>query len=183
MPPPNARRDAIETIAILLPLAVGVAVAFIPNLVYAPIQKVAIFFLLGLCPAVLLADKATTRFQLKLPGMVFTAGGAAAILFGLMFWLDRLSKPEEQIALYEIFDASGNPYPLQVAEFEVHRDRHTALTPSYFTDRNTIILIFPQQLPEADISIKDPLTQRTVRGTVSYTGSRTNKLTIGKELK
>lgn len=173
----------VSVLAILVALGVGVAVVFVPGLVYTPPQKVVVFFLLALCPALLLADRASARFEMKLPGMVFTATGAAAILFGSLFALDHLAKPQQQIAVFEVLDDLRNPYPLDSSEFRLHPDHSTGLVPTRFIDGSTLVLMFPQQLPAVTVSLTDPLSRKTYRGTITYAGNLTSDLIVGKDLK
>lgn len=175
--------DMVRIVVLVLILFVGIIVALSPSLVYAPTPRVVLYFLISLLPAILFGAEATSKFQFKLPGFCFTTAGVFAACLGTLFVLTNLSKPEEKIAVFQVFDENGQAVPLDwdgALEVPI-TDR--GLTVSRFVSGNTVILIFPEQVSEVELRIKRLSTGPAFSGTVGYAGSRTSKLFLGKQLK
>ncbi len=175
--------DMVRIIVLALIMIVGAIVALSPNLIYAPTPRVVLYFLVSLLPAILFGAEATSKFKFELPGFCFTTAGVFAACLGILLVLTSLSKPEEKIAVFQIFDENGQAVALDwdgAVEVPI-TDR--GLTVSKFVLGNTAILIFPEQVGEVELHIKRLSTGPTYSGTVSYAGSRTSKLFLGKQLR
>ena len=175
--------DLIRIVTMLLILALAFYVALAPNIVYAPVPRVILFLLVALLPAILLGAESATRLKLELPGLVLTATGAAAILFGMLFLLNYLAKPQEQIAVYQVVDENGEAVPLDWDGAIDVSPSERGLSITRFVEGNTVILVFPEQVAQAEIRIKKSRSAPAYSGQVNYAGSRTLKLKLGNDLK
>lgn len=165
-------------------LAVGIYVALSPQVVYAPAPKIVLYCLISFLPAILFGAEAAAKFELKLQGFVFSVFGAAAVALGTLILLTYLSKPEQQIAVFHIFDEDGQPVS--------NLDRHGAvevplsnsgLSVTKFIDGNTLVLIFPEQVGECVIRVRPLPIGKTYVGKVAYAGNRESSLAFGNQLK
>src|SRR3954471_6139111 len=95
----------LRIIVALACLGLALFVALSPTVVYAPAPKVILYLLVALLPAILFAAELTAQFQLQLGWFVASAGGAAALVLITLVLLTHLTKPEEQIAVFEIVNA------------------------------------------------------------------------------
>src|SRR5437879_1660646 len=99
--------------AIIIILFLGLYVALSPSVVYAPTPRVVLFLLIALLPAILFGAEATSALRLEWPGFLLSTTGAAAVCLGLLWVLNHLAKPEEQIAVYYVVDEKNRPVPLE----------------------------------------------------------------------
>jgi hypothetical protein len=175
--------NIVRIIVMILILGLAVFVALSPNVVYAPVPRVILFLLVSLLPAILLGAEGAARVKIKLPILILTATGAAGFLFGLLFFLNYLAKPEEKIAVYQVVDEKGNPVTL---DFDGAIDvsvSERGLSVTRFVEGNTVILIFPEQVGQAEIQVKKSPSDVIYTGQVNYAGTRTSKLKLGSDLK
>ena len=186
IPPPDPGKERREMIlfwvrvgATVLVLLLAVGVTFFPNLAYAPAPRVILFMLVALLPAILVGAEATTKFEFQLPGLLITAGGTFAAVLIVFFLLNYYAKPEQQIAVYEILDEDGQAAKLDHVEAKANKQ---GLSATLYRQSNTIILIFPEQLPEVTVVVKKAFDGPEYRGTVGYAGSRTAPLKLGTDL-
>ena len=171
-------------IIVFLILALGLYVALSPSVVYAPVPKVVLFCLISFLPAILFGAEAASKFNLKLPGFAFTTAGAAAVALGTLLLLNHLAKPEQQIAVYRIVDQQRQPVLGLDREGAVEIQlSNQALVVTKLIDGNNLVLIFPEQIGEADVLVKPVLTGPTYFGKVSYAGNRQSELMLGRDLK
>ena len=84
-------------------LLVGLYVSISPELVYAPTPRTILYLLVACLPAILFASEAAASFEMRLPGFIASAGGAAAVTFLGLFLLSHFSKPDTQIAVFHIY--------------------------------------------------------------------------------
>ena len=174
---------SLRMIVIVLILALGIYVALSPAIVYAPTPRIVLYFLICFLPSLLLGAEASSRFKLKLPGFAFTTAGACAVCFGALILITNLSKPEEKIAVFQVYDESNEPVALDWSGALTVPVTSGGLSVTKFIDGNTVILVFPEQVGKAEIRIKKSYSSPTYTGEVTYAGSRTAKLTLGKDLK
>ena len=158
-------------------------VALSPNVVYAPAPKAILYLLVALLPAILFAAELTAQFQLQLGWFVASAGGAAALVLITLVLLTHLTKPEEQIAVFEIVDDAEQPVSGldRTGAVQVPRTAN-GLTITPLVDGNSIVLIFPEQAPVVDLLVRPVLNGPVYRGRVSYAGTRKMKLVLGRDL-
>lgn len=176
--------NVVQTIALISILGLAIYVVFAPNVVYAPTSRIVLFLLVALLPAILLGAKgATTKVDVKLPTFLISATGAAALFLAALFFLDYLSKPEEKIAVYEIIDEKGEPLAVDWDGAIKVSVTERGLSVTKFVDGNTVILIFPEQVGQAEMQVKKSPLDVTYTGHVNYAGTRTLKLKLGDELK
>ncbi len=164
-------------------LGLAIYVAVTPHIVYAPVSRVVLFLLVALLPSILFGVEAAAKFKLKLLGFVVTASGIAGFLLTLLFVFDYLAKPEEKIAVYEVVDESNNPVSLDFDGAINVSITKRGLSVTKFTDGNSIVLIFPEQVGQAEIHVKKAPSGSRYSGKVTYAGARTLKLRLGKELR
>ncbi|RFM32171.1 hypothetical protein [Chitinophaga silvisoli] len=175
--------NTIRIIAIIAILMLGIYVALSPGLVYAPAPRIILYFLICFLPSLLLGVEASSRFQLKLPGFVFTTAGGCAICFGALVLLNHLSKAEEKIAVFQVFDEHNEPVFLDWKDALKIPPTPNGLTITKFIDGNNFIAVFPEQVGKAEVQIKKSPTGPLYVGDITYSGSRTSKLVLGKDLK
>ncbi len=175
--------NVIKIIAIILILALGLYVAVSPDLVYAPTPKIILYLLISFLPALLLGAEAASRFKLKFRNFVFTTAGACAVCLGVLVVLTYLSKPQEKIAVYQIYDENKIPVALDWSGAINIPVSHQGLTVTNFVEGNTVILIFPEQAGKIEMQVKKSPSGKMYTGDVSYSGSRTSKLYLSKDLK
>ncbi len=171
-----------KIVAIVLVLGLALYVAFTPDVVYAPVPKMVLFFLISIIPATLIGADVASKFSLKLPGIAFTTVGACAIFFAALTMLTKYAKPEEQIAVYEIIDENDEKVPLEWGAVDIPIT-HKGMTVTKFVSGNAVALIFPEQVGKVPIRVKKAPAGKTYSGSVTYAGSRTSTLKLGKELK
>ena len=173
----------LRIISGILILGLAIFVALNPGVVYAPSPRVILYFLVSFLPALLFGAEVSARFKLKLPGFCFTTAGVFAACLGTLVVLDYLSKPQEKIAVFQVFDETGEPVNLDAkAAVDIPITR-SGLTITKLVDGNTVVLIFPEQTGSAELRVKPVTTGPTYSGDVTYAGSRTLKLKLGQELK
>jgi len=173
----------VVTVPLILILAFYVALS--PNLVYAPVPRIILYFLVSLLPAILLSAESAARFELSIKNFYFFTTGAAAIMFALLFILTWLSKPEQQIAVYHVFDQQGQRVELDkfedAVDIPVTREGYSV---TKFVDRNTIVVIFPEQVGEVELTICRFIScEQRYSGKIGYAGNREANLILGRDLK
>jgi hypothetical protein len=182
-PPPQPPNNPwMRTVLILVVLGLGLYVALVPNLVYAPTPRIVLFFILSVIPAILFGSEVSSRFNVTLPGFVFAVAGAGAVFFGSLFLLDFLSKPEEKIAVFTFRDENGNDLRIDAPDMLQISLSNTALPVSKFTEGSTLVVIFPEQVGEVNISIVKITGDKPYRGKIGYAGTRKMDLQLGKDL-
>jgi hypothetical protein len=181
--PQAVEMRALRVIVGLSVLAIAAIVALRPGVVYTREPRAILYLLVALLPAILFAAEARAQFTMRLPMFAATAGGAAAIVLILLVTLTSLSKPEEQIAVFEIVDESGEPIAGldRVGAVEVPRTA-SGNTPKPLVDRNSVVIIFPEQSPTVSLLIRPVLNGPVYRAEVSYAGKRQSKLVLGRDL-
>lgn len=175
--------EIIRIVSAIAILAVAIYVAFSPRIVYAPQPRVVLYLLLSVFLAVLFGSETVAQFNLQLPGFIFVCTGAAALCFGMLWFLNRLSKPEEKIAVFYIYDESALAVDLQWKGAVKVPLTPQGLQVTNLVFENALVLIFPEQVGEAEIQICKRSGAPPYAGTVSYAGTRTARLYLGKELK
>lgn len=167
----------------LIILGVAVFVALSPRIIYAPQPRVVLYFLLSILPAILFGTEAVARLKLDLPGFSFLSGGAAAVCFAMLWLLNHFSKPDEKIAVFYIYDERDKPVDLQwKGAIEVLLSDQ-GLRVTELISGSALVLIFPEQVGQAEIRVRKSATGPTYRGTVSYAGSKCARLRMGQELR
>jgi hypothetical protein len=175
--------EVVRIIMALAILVVAVVVALSPRVVYAPQPRVVLYFLMSVLVAILLGAEAVAQLELKLPGFVLVSSGAAAVCFAMLWLLNHLSKPEEKIAVFYVHDEQGQPVDLQwKGAVEVPLTAQ-GLQVTKLVSENAVLLIFPEQVGETEIYIRKVAGGQQYTGTVSYAGSRSARLRLGRELK
>jgi hypothetical protein len=174
---------ALRIICAILILGLAIFVALKPGVVYAPSPRVILYFLVSFLPALVFGAEVSARFKLELPGFCFTTAGVFAACLGTLVVLDHLSKPQEKIAVFQVFDEAGEPVNLEAKNTVNIPITLSGLSITKFVDGNTVILIFPEQAGSAELRVKPVSTGPTYSGDVTYAGSRTLKLRLGQELK
>ena len=178
--------DNVRTIAFVAILALGVFVALSPKVVYAPQPRVVLFLLMSVLVALLFGETATavTHLQLDLPGFALLSTGATAICFGLLWLLNYLAKPEEKIAVFYIEQEDGKPVNLQPkGAVEVPVTPKGLMVTHAVSGNNALILIFPEQVGEAQIRVRSHPNGDQFIGVVAYAGNRSSRLRLNHELK
>lgn len=173
--------EQVRNVAAVLILLLGLYVALFPNVAYAPVPRTVLYLLVSLLPAVLLASEASARFEMKLPGFLFTCGGTLAFVLGCLLLLTYLSKPEHQIAVFDIKDARGNRVIGLDEKGSVQVDLSGSLTVTTIVDESRIAMIFPEQVAETTLRIQLP-GGPPYEGKVGYAGTRVSALVLGKDL-
>ena len=168
---------------IFIILALGCFVALYSDLIFSPTRRIVLFFVLAVVPALLFGSEATARFELKLPGYVFAVTGSGAIFFGAIYLMDHLAKPEERIAVYYFIDENGQNLLVDADGILEVKQAEGGLTVTQFVDGNTCVLIFPEQVEKVPIEVRKFPQGRVYRTELSYVGTRTSYLQLGKDLK
>jgi hypothetical protein len=175
--------EVVRIIMAISILVVAVVVALQPRVVYAPQPRVVLYFLMSVLVATLLGAEATAQLQLKLPGFCLVSSGAAAVCFGMLWLLNHLSKPEEKIAVFSVEDEHGMPVNLELDQALDVALTPTGLQVTKFVTGDTVILIFPEQVGEAELRVRKTANGPRYTGMVSYAGSRSTKLRLGRDLR
>jgi hypothetical protein len=167
---------------ILSILVLAVYVTLWPNVVYAPTPRIVLYFLMSVFLAIVLGTEAAANFRFTLPGFAITCAGAAGAVFGLLFLLTYLSKPEEKIAVFHVYDENGGEVNLQFRDALKVLTTQSGETVTHFEDGNTLVFIFPEQVAEVELQVRSTSTGPVYSGTVGY-GRRKPKLQLGDDLK
>lgn len=174
---------AVKIVCFFLILALGLFVALSPGVIYAATPKIVLLFLISFLPSLLFGAEASSRFDLRLPGFTLTTFGACAVCLGGLLLLNHLSKPEEKIAVYQVYDENNDPVALDwQGAIEVPVTAQ-GLTVTKFIDGNNAVLIFPEQVGSVEVRVKTAPIGPTYSGTVGYAGNRTSKLLLGQQLR
>jgi hypothetical protein len=174
---------ALHLISAASILALAIYVVLTPNVVYAPTPRIILYLLVSVMTGILFGSEATARLKLRAPGFVFFAAGAAALVCASLWLLVKYGKPEAQIAVFHVVDEQGNDVGLEWKGAVRILTAGGALTPTHFVDGNTLVLVFPEQVPEVDVQIRRVSGGPAYRGKVSYAGARTGELVLGTDLK
>jgi hypothetical protein len=161
----------------------AVVVALTPGVVYAPVPRVVLLILVAILPAVLISSEASTKFKINTWLFVLSASGLTAVFFGVLFAAYHFMKPDVQIAVYYVFDNQRNHNPVDVSwgdKAVVVQVTQSGLRPSVYRDGNALVMIFPEQVEEADVYIRRSPSARPVRYTLRYAGTRKSELFLGK---
>lgn len=168
-----------STIAIL---GVAIFVALNPEKMYVGPPKVILFILVAMLPGVLLATEVTTRFQLQLPGFLLTATGSVAVVFGSFYMLEKFSTPAELVGIYTLLDEENQP--LEAAENEdvvTLRSDASPIPLLPIVKSNSVVVVFPQQIPIVTMTVHPCRECPRYRGTVSFM-ERSRELKLGAQL-
>jgi hypothetical protein len=168
--------------AAVLALIAAFVIALSPDVLYAPVPRTVLFFLLSLILAIFLGSEAVSQLQLQLPGFIFTTTGAVAVCFASLWVLTYLAKPEHQVVVLHIFAENGDEVSLDHST-AVKVYSQGAVPVDHLSRGNKLVLIFPEQVGTVDLAIKPDPFGPAYTGQVSYTGTRITRLTLGKELK
>lgn len=163
-------------------LLLCVYVALRPKVVYAPVPRVVLFFLCSTFLAILFGAEAAARFELQLPGFTFITAGAAALSLGALWFLTKLAKPEEKIAVFHVVDEKGQKVSMEHNNAYEVLLSGSGLRVTTFASGNTLICIFPEQVGEVELQV-NKTTGKTFSGTIGFGGARQTKLVLGKDLK
>jgi hypothetical protein len=170
----------VRIVAIVAILIVALIVALSPSTFYAPVPRTILFWLSAIMPALLLgAEAANTTVRLKLPTLVITSTGAFAVCLAGLYFLTKMAKPEQQIAVYDVVDKQGQPVLLDVPGILDVKTTNTGLSVTHFEKGNTIVLIFPEQVAECVLNIKEAsVDSRATPVTVGYAGNYRRTITL-----
>lgn len=161
-------------------LVVALIVALSPNTFYSPVPRTILFWLSAIMPALLLgAEAANTTVNFKLPTLVFTSTGAFAVCIVGLYFLTKMAKPEQQIAVYDVVDKSGQPVMLDAPGILDVKTSNTGLSVTHFERGNTIVLIFPEQVSDCTLNIRETsLDTKPTPVSVGYAGSYRRTVTL-----
>jgi hypothetical protein len=174
--------NKLKPYLIVVILGLGIYIALAPNIVYAPTPRVVLFFVLSVIPAVLFGSDVASKFDVSLPGFVFTVAGAGAVFFGSLFFLDRLSKPEQQIAVFAIYDENGDEFSIDAPGILETKFSDKALSVTRFTAGNNLVVIFPEQVAEVEILVRKIVGAKPYRGKIKYAGTIKRDIILGSDL-
>lgn len=158
--------EIVRILMVIAILGVAVFVALSPRVVYAPQPRVVLYFLISVLVSILLGSEAAARLQLELPGFVFVSSGAAAVCFAMLWVLNYLSKPEEKIAVFYIDDEKGIPVTVEWLGAIDVRLSAQGLQVTRLVFGNALVLIFPDQVPEAEIRVRQAAPLRLAAATL-----------------
>lgn len=176
--------EVFRIVLLFVVLALGVFVALSPRVVYAPVPRVVLFFLVSLLLAILFGTAAMAQLKLELPGFTFVTAGAGALCLGTLWILTRLAKPEEKIAVFHVYDEAGQPVNLQgQGAFQVMLAGSGLQVTTFSSGVNTLVFIFPEQVGDVELLVKKTTNGKPYTGNISFAGSRQIKLFLGKDLK
>jgi len=113
------KQFALDAVVILACLSLAIYVAASSSAVYEKTPRVVLFTVVSLLVAVLFATRAQAKFDLKLPGMVFTATGAMAVFMGLIVVLSYLTKSDDRVMVLSFKERSGIELPLDTADLRI----------------------------------------------------------------
>lgn len=186
-PPVDANLDRTKKIvemAIMVVVAlVAVYVTLVPNVVYAPVPRNILFLLVALLPAYFVGVRASDNVNINLKWVVAKFTGTMAAVIFLLILLVHLSKPEQQIAVFEVLDEHDQRVRLDREGAIVIQPGSQGVSATKYVDGNTLVLIFPEQLPSVNVAVRKVYDGPEYRGTVGYGGNRTMTLRLGQELK
>lgn len=164
-------------------LGLGFYVALGPSVGYTPTQRIVLLLLVSLIPTLLLAAEVkSVYFEIKTPALVLGATGVGAFFFVTLHYIVQQTKPEEQIAVFYVVDEEGADVSLEPEYALMVSTTARGLAVRRFVDANTMILIFPEQVPSVEIAVRKLPHGPAYRGEVSYAGVRTSRLQLGTHL-
>jgi CheY-like chemotaxis protein len=172
---PKGTFSRFEMTIICITYLVVVVSIFLPKS-YTPIQSTQLFLLSAMLIAFLFGKNVQSKFKLKLPGLIFSTAGAAALALGSMVLLSNLSTPKFAIGIYEIIDEEGKKVVINEKDIDVSLGANTQ-RPEIFTKNYSLIVIFPKGCDKSNIHIRD------YSGTINYVKDTLQILRLGKDLK
>ena len=179
----GSRSRRLDIAAFFVLVLIMLFVILRPGLIFSSVQRTIIFLIVGVMTAMAIGNQAVATMKIKLGWLVATYGGTAAVVVGLLWFLTSLSRPEVQVSVFHIITPDGSPYALEdgsVVEIETTK---VGITPTSCTSRNTLIVLFPEQVEKVNLGIRyPPISGERYVGRITYTGTDGGTLIIGKDL-
>jgi hypothetical protein len=175
----------VRYVAMLGILALLGCVALYPDVAYAPAPRTILFALGSAGIAAFIATDVLSRASLKvtMKGVVFAGTGIAAVFFFLLLVMAWLAKPEQQVGIVEILDRNGKALNLEWDGAVQVLPSPTGYVSTWCVKGSLLFLIFPEQLVEQRIRVRQTSDSEQFSGVVTYAGSRTVALRVGTDLR
>jgi hypothetical protein len=145
-------------------------VALSPSVGYAPVPRVVLFFVLAFLFTLVSVGELDARFEMKLPGFLFSSTGVLAAMCGLLLLLNHLAAPEVQATRFTLRYKGIHQLALQPKMIEVKGVQGFGHVP-HFVDGEDLFVIYPQGVTSAEVRI-NPLGLGWFHKELSYAGNR-----------
>ena len=159
---------------------IALYVMFHPGVAYAPVQRSLIFVTVAFMVALGCGQQvASARLEIKLGWLAATYTGVFAVVFGLSWWLTKLSAPHTAVAVYHVYNEDTSQYRLDLKGTVDIKETKEGSFARAFVDGNTMVIIFPEQAPEIEVGIRfPPMTGNQKWTTLSFAGTSETDLVI-----
>ncbi len=172
----------MRVVAIVVILVIMAIVALSPAVIYSPVPRNILYALVSIFVAILLGAETSARFKFQWLGFSIVLVGTGALCAALLVLLTYLSKPEQQIAAFNIVDENGKKVDLNWDGALQVPTMGNGISANPFSKGNTLLLIFPEQVGEQEIRVKKTSDGQEYVGTIKYAGTRTVTLKLGVDL-
>lgn len=155
-------------------------VALNPSIGYAPVPRVVLFFLLAILFTLLFVGELDARFEMKLPGFIFSSTGVLAAMCGLLLLLNHLATPEVQATRFTLRYQGVTTLRFTSEMIRVKAGQGVSGTIPYFFSGEDLYVIYPPGVSTAEISV-NPTGGRWFRKELGYAGNRQVVYQIDRE--
>jgi hypothetical protein len=159
---------------------VAICVALNPSIGYAPVPRVVLFFLLAVLFTLLFVGELDARFEMKLPGFIFSSTGVLAAMCGLLVLLNHLAAPEVQATRFTLRHTEIPTLHFTSEMIKVKAGQGVNASMPYFFSGEDLYVIFPPGVNTAEISV-NPTGDGWFRKELGYAGNRQVFYQIDKE--
>ena len=149
---------------------VAIYVAVNPAIGYAPVPRVILFFVMAILFTLIFVGELDARFEMKVPGFIFSCTGALAAACGLLLLLNHLAASEVQATRFTLRHTKAPELKLDARMVKVKALQGVSSVP-YFVDGEDVYVIYPQGVTNAELRV-NAFGDAWVRKELSYAGNR-----------
>lgn len=154
----RAGRIVIDGIVCLAAIGVALHVSFNPNVMYPTAGRAMLYALFAVMVAIVIGRESAVYLKVKGPGVVLVAAGAFAAFLVTLYALDHIAKPHFTASVYKVYRDEVTREPVLLREslsWEVQSSSSAPVDLTHYVDGNTLVIIFPDQAPEARLTIRN----------------------------
>jgi hypothetical protein len=149
---------------------VALYIALNPSIGYAPVPRVVLFFVLALLFTLVSVGELDAKFEMKLPGFLFTSTGVLAAMCGLLWLLNHLAASEVQATRFTLRYKGVHKLTFAPNMIDVKGLQGVGSMP-YFIDGEDLYLIYPAGVNTAEVRV-NPVGLKWYHKELGYAGNR-----------
>lgn len=150
---------------------VALYLALNPSIGYAPVPRVVLFFVLALLFTLVSVGELDAKFEMRLPGFLFTSTGVLAAMCGLLWLLNHLAAAEVQATRFTLRYKGVHKLTFTPSMISVTPLQGIGGSMPYFIDGEDIYLIYPLGVNTAQVRV-NPVGLKWYHKELSYAGNR-----------